>query len=164
MGTYCTTTSVISEYPIFPQTTTVQRYTETSALISAKIPRAEATINSYVGRRYNVPFVAGSIPPKIEEIAINLSAYYTLLAKFTRDNHNENEWVVKLGEDVLEELGLIRDRKIDLVDSSGAVISERTASTRIKSNTQDYQPFADFDEIINWSVPNDRLNAIDRNG
>lgn len=159
---YCTASLTIAEFPIFPQTSTVQRYTETSALISAKIPRAEATINSYVGRRYNVPFT--TVPPKIEEIAINLSAYYTLVAKFTRDNHNENEWVVKLGEDTIKELELIRDRKIDLVDTSGAVLTERMAATRIVSSTQDYQPFADLDDITAWKVPTDRLNSIDRNG
>jgi len=161
---YCTSTSVIGEYPIFPQTSTVQRYTETTVLINAKIPRAEAMINSYVGRRYTIPFVAGSVPPVIEQIAVDLSAYLALTAKFTRDNHNTNDWVELIGKDCKEQLELIRDRKIDLVDSTGAVLAERTASTRIVSNTQDFQPFSDVDPVINWRVPTDRLNAIDRNG
>ena len=159
---YCTASQTISEYPIFPQTTTVQRFTETSALISAKIPRAEAMINSYVGRRYTVPFT--TVPPVIEQIAVDLSAYLALTAKFTRDNHNTNDWVELIGKDCKEQLELIRDRKIDLVDSTGSVLAERTASTRIVSNTQDFQPFSDVDPVINWRVPTDRLNAIDRNG
>ena len=159
---YCTASQTIAEYPVFPQTTTVQRFTETSALISAKIPRAEAMINSYVGRRYTVPFT--TVPPVIEQIAVDLTAYLALTAKFTRDNHNTNDWVELIGKDCKEQLELIRDRKIDLVDSTGAVLAERTASTRIVSNTQDFQPFSDVDPVINWRVPTDRLKAIDRNG
>lgn len=162
MTAYCTATETISEFPIFPQTSAVQRFTETSALISAKIPRAEATINSYVGRRYSVPFT--TIPPKIAEIAVNLTAYYALVAKFSKDNHNTNDWVELLGKDAISELELIRDRKIDLVDSTGAVLPERTSGSRVVSNTQNYQPFADVDSPLNWKTAQDRLNAIDRNG
>lgn len=163
-NTYCTATTVLSEYPVFPQTSTVQRYTETTALISSKIPRAEAMINSYVGRRYSVPFVAGSVPPVIEQIAVDLSAYLALTAKFTRDNHNTNDWVELIGKDAKEQLELIRDRKIDLVDSSGTVLNERTSASRIVSSTQDYQPFADLDEQTEWKTANARISAIDRNG
>lgn len=159
---YCTMTECCSEFPVFPQTTTVARYTETTALISAKIPRADATINSYVGRRYAVPFTV--TPPKINEIAVKLTSYYALTAKFTRDSHNTNDWVELLGEEAIKDLELIRDRKMDLVDSSGAVISDRTASTRIVSSTQDYQPFADVDSVTSWNVPGSRITAIDRNG
>lgn len=162
MIAYCTASETIAEFPIFPQTSAVQRFTETSALISAKITRAEATINSYVGRRYAVPFT--TIPPKINEIAVNLTAYYALVAKFTKDNHNTNDWVEKLGKDAVDELTLIRDRKIDLVDSNGAVIAERTSGTRIVSNTQDYQPFSDVDPITSWKTADARLASIDRNG
>jgi phage gp36-like protein len=159
---YCTASQTIAEYPVFPQTTTVQRFTETSALISSKIPRAEAMINSYVGRRYSVPFT--TVPPVIEQIAIDLTAYLALTDKFTRDNHNTNDWVELIGKDCKEQLELIRDRKIDLVDSTGAILTERTSASRIVSSTQDYQPFADLDEQTEWHVPSGRLNAIDRNG
>lgn len=159
---YCTADQVKSEYIIFPQTSTTQRYTETTALITAKIARADAMINSYVGRRYSVPFVA--VPPVIEQISVDLTAYLALTAKFTRDNHNTNDWVELIGKDCKEQLELIRDRKIDLVDSSGAVLTERTSASRIVSSTQDFQPFADLDEQTEWRVPTDRLNAIDRNG
>ena len=162
MGVYCTLTSVLGDYPIFPQTSTVQRYTETAAVITAKEDRADAMINSYIGRRYALPLA--STPPLINQIAIDLSAYLALVAKFTRDNHNTNDWVIKLGEDTLKQLVDIRDRKIDLVDSSGAVLAERTASTRITSNTEDYQAFADLDSQTSWAVPKSRLDAIDRNG
>jgi phage gp36-like protein len=159
---YCTASQTIAEYPVFPQTTTVQRFTETSALISSKIPRAEAMINSYVGRRYSVPFT--TVPPVIEQIAIDLTAYLALTAKFTRDNHNTNDWVELIGKDCKEQLELIRDRKIDLVDSTGAILTERTSASRIVSSTQDYQPFADVDSATSWRIPSGRLNAIDRNG
>ena len=159
---YCTSTAVISEFLIFPQTTTASRYTETSALITAKIPRADATINSYIGRRYNIPF--SPVPPKVEEISIKLTAFYTLESKFSRDSHNTNDWVEILGKEAITDLELIRDRKIDLVDSTGSMISEKTASTRLASSTYDYQPFADLDDISSWDIPTDRLDAIDRNG
>ena len=159
---YSTATAIIAEFPIFPQTSTASAYTETSSLISSKIPRADATIDSYVGRRYSIPF--SPTPPKIQEISIRLSAYYALQAKFTRDNHNTNDWVEGVGEDAIRDLELIRDRKIDLVDEAGAVLTERTASTRITSNTEDYQPFADVDDIGSWNVSSARVGRIDRRG
>lgn len=159
---YCTATDCVAEFPIFPQTSTVARYTETVALITAKIPRADATIDSYVGRRYSIPF--SPVPPKIAEIAVNLTSYYALVAKFSRDNHNTNDWVELLGKDAITQLELIRDRKVDLVNSSGSILTERTSASRIVSSTQDFQPFADVDSATSWRVPTGRLNAIDRNG
>jgi len=158
--TYITATTVIPEYIIFPQTSTVNRYTETSALISAKIPRAEAEIDSYCARRYAVPFT--TVPPRILEIDVKLTAYYTLQSKFTRDSHNTNEWVDKLYDQAIQDLKLIRDREIDLVDTSGTLLVEKTASSRVVSSTQDYQPWADVDTVTSWEVDSDRLNAIDR--
>lgn len=159
---YCTASTVISEYPIFPQSTGTARFTETSALISAKIPRADAMINSYVGRRYSVPF--SPVPPVIEQISVDLTAYLALTAKFTRDNHNTNDWVELIGKDCKEQLELIRDRKIDLVNTAGSIITERTSASRIVSSTQDYQPFADVDSQTSWATADARLSSIDRNG
>lgn len=157
---YSTATTIVNEYSIFPQTTTVQRYTETTALITAKIPRADATIDSYCARRYSIPF--SPTPPKIGEISVKLSAYLALQAKFTRDSHNTNDWVELIGKEAMDDLKLIRDRKIDLVNTAGALLTENTADSRIVSSTEDYQPFADFDNETEWKVDSDRLDAIDR--
>ena len=158
--TYSTATVIVPEFLIFPQTSTVQRYTETSALITAKVPRADATIDSYCARRYTTPF--SPTPPKIEEISIKLSAYYALISKFTRDSHNTNDWVEKLGEEATADLEMIRDRKVDLVNTAGALLTEKQADSRIISSTEDYQPFADVDTVTSWVVDTDRLNSIDR--
>lgn len=158
MGTYCTNTAVIAEFPTFPQTTSVSRYTETASLITEKIDRAESVINGYLGRRYTVPFAA--TPPMVETICINLTAHYTLKAKFTRDSHNTSEWVEKLKEDAINDLELIRDRKIDLVNTSGTVISDKNATSRVKSNTEDYWPTPDLDTVTSWSISSSRLDDI----
>jgi len=157
---YCTAAIVIPEYLIFPQTTTVQRYTETSALITAKIPRADATIDSYCARRYTTPF--DPVPPKIIDISVKLSTYYALQSKFTRDSHNTNDWVQLVGEEAIKDLEMIRDRDIDLVNTAGALLTEKQADSRILSSTEDYQPFADVDTVTSWAVDTDRLNTIDR--
>lgn len=158
---YSTITSIIPEYPIFPQSTTIQRYTETANLITAKIPRADATIDSYCARRYSIPF--DPVPPKIVEISVKLSAYLALQAKFTRDSHNTNDWVELVGKEAITDLELIRDREIDLVNTAGALLTENTSDSRIVSSTEDYQPFADLDDETDWKTDTDRLNAIERN-
>jgi len=157
---YCTVANVLPEYLIFPQTTTVSRYTETSALITAKIPRADATIDSYCARRYTIPF--DPVPPKITDISIKLSAYLALQSKFTRDSHNTNDWVELVGKEAISDLEMIRDREIDLVDTSGALLTEKQADSRVLSSTEDYQPFADMDTITSWVIDPDRISAIDR--
>lgn len=162
MGTYATYTAILIDYPALPQTTTTSRWTETLALLSTSIDAAEADINSAIGRRYAVPFAAGSVPPKLKKLTIDLAAYYTFRAKYMRDSHNVSDWVKELKDEVDEELKLIRESDIDLVDTAGSVITERTALTRIISNTQDYQPFFDLDEPTDWAVPSARLDAIDR--
>jgi len=157
---YCTVANVLPEYLIFPQTTTVSRYTETSALITAKIPRADATIDSYCARRYTIPF--DPVPPKITDISIKLSAYLALQSKFTRDSHNTNDWVELVGKEAISDLEMIRDREIDLVDTSGALLTEKQADSRVLSSTEDYQPFADMDTITSWVIDPDRISAINR--
>ena len=160
MPTYTDPTTVVSEFPIFPQTTSVSRYTETVSLISEKIDRSESVINSYIARRYSVPFPTGAVPPMIETITINLAAYYTLQAKFTKDSHNTNEWVIDLYDKAIKDLELIRNRDIDLVNTAGAIIADKTADSRITSNTENYAPAPDLDPVTSWSISSSRLDDI----
>jgi len=158
MGNYTTNTSVILEFPIFPQTSTVSRYTETSLLITEKIDRAESIINGYLGRRYTVPF--SPVPPVVETMSINLAAHYTFVAKFSSDSHNTNDWVTDLKVDVMTQLEDYRDRKMDIVNTDGAVLPEKNADSRVVSNTQSYYPTPDLDTVTSWEIDPDRLDDI----
>ena len=162
MGTYASTTGILIDYPALPQTSTTSRYQETLNILSTSIDAAEADINSALGRRYDVPWAAGSVPPKIKKLTIDLAAYYTFRAKYMRDSHNVSDWVKELKDEVAEELKLLREGEVDLVDTTGSVLTERTSETRIVSDTQTYQPFFDLDEPTEWAVPSARLTAIDR--
>ena len=124
------------------------------------MPRADATIDSYCARRYTTPF--DPVPPKIVDISVKLSAYYALQSKFTRDSHNTNDWVELVGKEAISDLEMIRDREVDLVDTSGALLTEKQADSRVLSSTEDYQPFADMDTITSWVIDPDRISAINR--
>lgn len=159
MGNYTTNTTVISEFPVLPQTTTVSRYTETASLITDKINNAESIINGYLGRRYTVPF--SPVPPVVKTMAINLSAHYTFVAKFSSDSHNTNDWVTDLKIDVMAQLEDYRDRKMDIVNTAGTIIAEKNADSRVISNTQGYAPTADLDTVTSWSISSSRLDDIE---
>lgn len=162
MGTYATVTTILTNYPALPQTSTTSRYQETLNILSNSIDHAEADINASIAKRYSVPFTAGSVPPLITQLTGDLAAYYTFRAKYMRDSHNVSDWVKELKDEVDEKIKMIVDGDLDLVDTAGSLITERTENTKIVSNTMNYQPFFDVDSATSWRTAPDRLDAINR--
>jgi len=50
---------------------------------------------------------------------------------------------------------------MDIVNTSGAVLPEKNADSRVVSNTQGYAPTADLDSITSWSISSSRLDDIE---
>lgn len=151
---YSTATSILVILPGLPQTTTITpAYTNTLAIINRHITRADNIINGKIAARYKITDLLSSVPPLIQTIAEDITAYYTYRSLFSGDNQNTNEWTDKF-MDAMKTLDEIHKGDIDLVDSSGAIVEEWQSSTSVfvDSNTKEYQSVFDMDGPLEWDV------------
>ena len=136
--------------------------TITTAAITACCTRAENEVGKYISTRYsfNSWTTTASTPPIIVSLADDLAIGY-----FYRDNARggkdafvrSNEYL----EDARSNLEKILNGKINLLDSSGNLVSElSTGSYSILSNTKDYQSTFDEDSPIAWKVDPEKLEDI----
>jgi phage gp36-like protein len=153
MGSYANTTNMKARFPGFPQSSTTF-----DTVLSDNITRAESVVNASIARRYGLPFT--TVPPYIITIAEDLSAGYAYRSSFMRDSHNTSEWQEELVDKAMDMLKEIKDGDIDLVDTSGNIISERSTRTVITSNTEDYTLAFGLDTSTSWRVDPDRLSDI----
>jgi hypothetical protein len=160
---YSTNTSILILLPGLPQTTTSAGYTSTLALIEDHIARADNVINGKIAKRYDVSGfdTTGSVPPMLITISEDISSFYTYRSLYSSDNQNYNEWMDKFDE-AMELLNEIRDGDIDIVNSTGSIIEERTSATQDKiiSSTENYQTFFDIDEPTDWKFDDDRKDEV----
>jgi len=154
---YCTATQVRD---VLAGVTTSEM---SDVAVENKIAYSESIINAYVAWRYNVPFT--TIPPLVETICIDISAYYVIRTLFTRDNINRNDYIddfLLKHLDTKNKTGTLYDiyngdTSLTLADGSSAA-----ASTDIfDSNTSDYIPTFDVDDVLNWKVDTNRLEDIE---
>lgn len=162
MGSYVATfTSLLTIVPGLPQTTTsTPAYTATGAIITAHITRAESLINAKIAKRYSVPI--SPAPPLLTALTEDITAYYTYRSVYSQDNHNRLEYFEELKKDAFATLEMIREGDVDLVNSAGSVIAERTdeADSICDSNTKNYTPAFGVDDPLDWKFDDDLLDAI----
>jgi len=120
------------------------------------IARADSFIDGKIASIYALPFTI--TPPLITTISTYLSAYGVAMALFTRDGQNTNDWVLQLRTDAYELLKDLIEGKLQLVSSSGALISK--AVDNYYSNNKDYQPVFDMDKDIDWKIDSNLLENI----
>lgn len=122
-------------------------------------------INGYCARRYAVPFgggtSSGAIPPTIRDIAEQLGAYRTMRGYFSKDSVNDNEWVDKFKTDADAMLKDIRDGKVDLFSTAGSVLAELNASSKVSSNTIEFNPTFNEATSLSWKVDSDKLESLE---
>ncbi len=157
---YCSATAVHVNLPLLPNTSTVAGNSITTVTIALHIRRTDGLINGICARRYPVPFTV--TPPYIRTLAEDIVSYYTYRSFFTQDSQNKSEYLEELKDDALDNLNKIAEGDIDLVDTSGSSISERTAESveKISSSTEDQQSFFDIDNPTDWAFPDDRKTEV----
>lgn len=159
---YSTATSILIILPGLPQTTTSSGYTATAALIGSHITRADNIINGKIARRYDVGGFVSSAPPLLQTVSEDIASYFSYRSLYSSDNQNFNEWTDKF-KDAMTILDEILNGDLDLVDSSGNLISERESTTtngEVDSNTIDTQSFFDVDEPTEWAFDSDMLDTV----
>lgn len=164
MGSYLTTTSILSIIPGLPQTSSSAGYSATAAVVDRQITRAEGYVNGKLAQRYEVPFTSTSVPPLVVTLTEDIATFYCFRSFFTQDNQNYSGYLdnFKDANDTLKE---IQKGDIDLIDPSGNLVSEREISAGsddadISSNVTDKQPFFDVDDAEDWDFNSDLLDDI----
>lgn len=123
--------------------------------VGTHITRADNLINARISNRYSVPFT--TVPPIVETLSIEISAYFVMTTLFTNDSQNKNEWV-EVFKASIETLKNISDGKIEIIDSDGNAVTSRVQS--IKSTMQGHTPVFDLDSSENWAVDSDLQDEI----
>lgn len=158
MGTYTTYTSIDPLMPGYKlDTTTAQSIT------SRVIDWAESCVNSGIGTRYNfgsAPFNASAtVPPMIRTLTEQITIGYV----FKTWSRGAKESITR-GDAMLTEaktqLKLISAGKIDLFATDGSEITERSSSTKIRSNADSYATTFDEDSPLLWRIDPDKIDAI----
>lgn len=159
---YCATATIITIVPGLPQETATNGWTETVAVISQHITRADGIIDGYLARRYAVPFTSTAVPPAIRTIAEDITSYYTFRSFYSQDNHNRTEYFDELIMHARHDLELIRDGKMDLVLTSGsdAPLKSTTTQSPLDSTTRSYQSHFDIDDSLYWDFDSDLKDSV----
>lgn len=158
MGTYATTTALATVM------VGVTFDTATTALASKMIDRAEAEVNKYLSRRFDLTSAyfqtATSIPPLVrsltEQIAEGMA--WKSMSRGAEESLERGDALIK---SALENLVLIQSFKSDLVNTAGSVIPDfGNTAMRVKSNTAGYvSTFAEDSELA-WRVDPNKLDDL----
>jgi len=125
-----------------------------ASIIQEAINISDSIIDSYLDRRYSVPFPSASVPQLVESFSISMARYWgqARAGNFSeipqRDIDTYNHII-----HILEE---IRDGKQDIPG-----VAEKSADDNLWSNTMDYTPIHDVDDEKYHLVDEDRLDDID---
>jgi hypothetical protein len=140
----------------------------TTALATDCIAQAEAEVNKYLCRRYDIsssPFqTSTTIPPMVTTLTkwLSLSYMYENLARgsgpqkevFTRSDRLESR--------ALKNLELISEYKANLLDTAGSIVPDSNSTAyRVLCNTSDYSTTFNEDSELDWEVDSDKLEDID---
>lgn len=141
--------------------------TDMPTLAAKAIEQAEAEVNKYLSKRYDLSSntfqTSTSIPPLVKQMTERLAEGY-LWQWMSRGSKESLTRGKELIDEVKGNLGLIASRQADLLNTTGSIISDlSTASYRIQCTTSNYtDTFAEDDEL-NWAVDSDKLDDIATN-
>lgn len=138
--------------------------TATSALASKLITHSENEINKWLSKRYDVTvFMATStaVPPLVTSLAETLSEGY-IYQRMSRGGKEADQRGKILISQVLENLKMISEYKLDLTNSTGSVIQDMSQTAyRVMSSTSGYSETFNEDDPLNWRVDQDKLDDIE---
>ena len=158
MGTYATTTHldlvmVGVNFSATDQTT----------LASKAIDHAEAEVNKYLSKRYDVSSfqnTSTSVPPIIRMLAEQLAEGYTWVwtSRGQEDLLKHGRGLIK---EAKENLQAIADYKLDVLNTGGSVVTDLSNTAySVRCNTSDYTPTFGEDSETAWSVDADKLDDL----
>jgi len=138
--------------------------TATTSLATEMITDAEAEVNKYLSKRYDISGptfqTTTSIPPLVRTLSTRLAEGYTWMS-VSRGSKESLTRGKELQKSVLDNLLQISEYKMDLLDTAGSVIADMpNASVRVVSNTETYSNTFNEDDSLLWQVDEDKLEDI----
>jgi len=154
MGVYCTTTSL--------QVLMVgTRFDSATSLLADKlIVHAENEVNKWLSKRYEIESLVPIVPPLVTSLTETLAEgyMYQRMARGGKEGLAQGKTLI---DQALANLKLISEYKLDLVDTSGNVITDMSNTAyRVLSNQEQYQPTFNEDDGLNWEVDPQKLSDI----
>lgn len=138
--------------------------TATSALASEMINDAEAEVNKYLSRRYDIGTAqfqtTTSIPPIVKSLSTTLAEGFMWgrMSRGSKESLTRGKELIKM---VTDNLALIANFGADLLDSNGAVIPDSSSGiNRVLFNTEQYANTFNEDDSLSWRVDSDKLSDI----
>lgn len=156
MGVYATTTSLDTLMP------EVEFNSGTEDIATICITWAENEVNKKLSKRYDTSAwsTLTLTPPMITSITETLSLGY-LHDQLSRGSVESQSRAQRLLDRAMANLEELLDYSVDLVDSSGAVVSDRSSKIIIKANTDSYSNTFNEDDPLNWKINSTKLSDID---
>lgn len=155
MGTYATTSS----YDVILVGTTLD--TATTSVISKCITWAENEINKKLAKRYDVSAwsTAALTPPMVTSMCeqLALGYFYDNNSRGGKEGGARADRLIKRVMANLDELAM---GKLELVNSSGSIITARGTAKGVLSSTSDYSATFAEDDPLTWAVDPDKLDDI----
>jgi len=136
----------------------------TTALATEMISDAEAEVNKWLSRRYDLSSAyfqtTTGTPPIVRSLATRLAEGYMWRAN-SRGSKESLTRAKSFIDDVMNNLKNIAGYKVDLTDTTGALIPDKSNTAyRVLSNTTDYANTFNEDDSLNWAVDPDKLDDI----
>lgn len=159
MALYATTTTLEIRM------VSVQFDTQTTALAVEMCADAEAEVNKWLSKRYDISSAtfqtSTSLPPMCRALATRLAEGYMWQA-LSRGAPESLSRAKALIDRVMENLKDIANYNAALVSTSGGLIVESSNTAyRVKSTTSNYVPTFDEGNPQQWRVDPNRINDID---
>lgn len=158
MGNYATTTSLAIRM------INVSFDTATTALATEMINDAEAEINKWLSRRYDIGSAyfqtTTSIPPVVRMLCMRLSEGYMwkAMSRGGKESLERGDGMIK---PVMDNLKAIAEYEAELLDTAGSLIVDMSnTSCRVLSNTKDYSNTFNEDPALNWNISGTKLDDI----
>ena len=138
--------------------------TVTTALMVEIVDDAENEIDKYLSRRYDISSdafqTATSAPPILKTLTRQLVKGY-----FYRDNSRGGKESLTRANEYLDDarkcLSMIADFEMDLLNTSGSVIVDKSESGwRVQSSTNSYTDTFAEDSATEWVIDPDKLTDI----
>ena len=97
--------------------------TATTNLCSKLITHAENEVNKWLSKRYDLAAIAIAVPPLVTSLAETLAEGY-LYQRMSRGGKESDQRGKILIAQVLDNLKMISEYRLDLVSSSGAILTD----------------------------------------
>ena len=152
MGSYATTSSLSNLLPNYLKGDTTSVDEAGKNRFSKHITRAESLVDSYIGPRYELPFIVDTattnVPPILRTLTEDMACYYAMRGDFNQDGKVKNAYLddFKMAMKTLEAIGK-GDQALLYTDGSQV---PAIAASRFASSTKNYTPIFGLDKATDW--------------